>query len=207
MFVIKTTRSDWSPALYDKPNKKKRSRMDWSCTAIRAHNTLHKPIMMSWPRSAISRLLCRAVEIAGIMRLWKISLVTSKKNIYDNSKSPPLKKWSNSFTNIFTFTTMRGYNWKQDRHPMKPGVCSVDQRGAFFFCLVDRVQSTWQGFFCPTWMLIWSQRLSDIISIAFTLSSCIVSQYTRMIGSVPLKRMSNQPPSSSLNWKPSTVTS
>ena len=35
--------------------------------------------------------------------------------------------------------------------------------------------------------------------IALTLSLCIVSQYTRRIGSVPLKRINSQPPSSNLN--------
>ena len=42
--------------------------------------------------------------------------------------------------------------------------------------------------------------------IALTLSPWRVSQYTRRIGSVPLKRINIQPPSSSLNWKPSMVT-
>jgi len=35
--------------------------------------------------------------------------------------------------------------------------------------------------------------------MAWTLSSWVVSQYTRMIGSVPLKRINSQPPSSILN--------
>lgn len=116
--------------------------MEHYSTATRDSNTLHTRIL-SLRKSITLFLLCLAVAISGTMHRWRISSGIWKRRLCGNSRCSLLKTLRRLLINIFTFTTVNGYNWNQDRHLIKPGACLCNLTRGFLFvsCLMGAVHS------------------------------------------------------------------